>query len=192
VSRSWFENLDDATDRPARCDNNNEEERDGDVRAIATFEQACPVARATPDSSETQAKGIELSVTERHAILRFGRDNVAEVVNRQKERADRSRDMEEHAIGDHVLLSAQNTALPAASSLGTTKLLPRFIGPFRIVDRLGNACTVGRHTIVPTHPFCVERLKRYAPVVVGEIRRSSRARRRFSRSRTGHRAREVT
>ena len=106
-------------------------------------------------------------MTERQAILRFGRDNVAEVVNRQKERADRSRDMEEHAIGDHVLLSAQNTTLPAASSLGTTKLLPRFIGPFRIVDRLGNACTVGRHTIVPTHPFYVERLKRYAPVVVG-------------------------
>ena len=52
---------------------------------------------------------------------------------RQKSQADKKRNPAGFQVGDRVLLSTVNLSLKAT---GTRKLMPRFIGPFKIKERI--------------------------------------------------------
>ena len=50
----------------------------------------------------------------------------------------------------------------AVSAVGSTKLLPRFVGPFTVISAHGNAYTLNLASIMATHPtFYVGMLKVY-------------------------------
>ena len=106
-------------------------------------------------------------VDERLAITRKVRDAMASAQDKQKEYADRNgrKNNERFRVGEKVLLSTATLPKNAISVLpgGTTKLLPRFIGPFTVVEEVGDLNY--RLTLPPymkTHPvFYVGRLKRY-------------------------------
>ena len=106
-------------------------------------------------------------VDERLTITRKVRDAMASAQDKQKQDADQhGRKNNEHfSVGDKVLLSTATLPKHAISVLpgGTTKLLPRFIGPFTVVEEVGDLNY--RLTLPPymkTHPvFYVGRLKRY-------------------------------
>ena len=60
--------------------------------------------------------------------------NLIEAQDRQRTYANQHRRHVEYAVGDEVLLSTKNIRWRHP---GTKKLLPRFIGPFKIVARIG-------------------------------------------------------
>ena len=106
-------------------------------------------------------------VDERLAITRKVRDAMASAQDKQKQYADQhGRKNNEHFnVGCKVLISTATLPKDAISVLpgGTTKLLPRFIGLFTVVEGVGDQKY--RLTLLPymkTHPvFYVGRLKRY-------------------------------
>ena len=81
-------------------------------------------------------------VDERLAITRKVRDAMASAQDKQKEYADRNgrKNNERFRVGEKVLLSTATLPKNAISVLpgGTTKLLPRFIGPFTVVEEVGD------------------------------------------------------
>ncbi|DBA03390.1 TPA: hypothetical protein N0F65_004667, partial [Lagenidium giganteum] len=67
-------------------------------------------------------------------------------------------------IGDRVLLSTQNIPERAVSNLGSGKQIPRYIGPFKVINAVGDAYTLELPPTVRLHPtFYVGRLKQYWP-----------------------------
>ncbi|CAI5710061.1 unnamed protein product [Peronospora effusa] len=92
---------------------------------------------------------------------------MASAQDKQKQYADQhDRKNNEHfSVDDKVLISTATLPKHAISVLpgGTTKLLPRFIGPFTVVEEVGDLKY--RLTLPPymkTHPvFYMGRLKRY-------------------------------
>ncbi|CAI5722198.1 unnamed protein product [Peronospora effusa] len=119
---------------------------------------------------ELDAKSVSEAqrfVDERLAITRKVRGAMASAQDKQKQYADQhGRKKNEHfSVGDKVLLSTATLPKHAISVLpgGTTKLLSRFIGPFTVVEEVGDINY--RLTLPPymkTHPvFYVGRLKRY-------------------------------
>ncbi|OWY92542.1 hypothetical protein PHMEG_00038413 [Phytophthora megakarya] len=80
-------------------------------------------------------------VHERQAVVRFVQDAIAASADRQKMNADNN---------DRV------------SGFGASKLAPRFIGPFTVAERHGNAYTLELPSDMRLHPtFYVKRLKPY-------------------------------
>ena len=64
--------------------------------------------------------------------------------------------------GDLVLLSTVNLPRHIVTNVGSNKLLPKFIGPFCVLRRLGNAYTIELPRKTRTHPtFYVGRLRPY-------------------------------
>lgn len=103
-------------------------------------------------------------VLRRQAVIRFVRDAIAESVDRQKEQADRHgrRNTASFAVGDRVLLSTDGIAPESVTNLGSRKLGPRYIGPFKILYRRGDAYTLDIPRAMKLHPtFNVSRLKKY-------------------------------
>ena len=103
-------------------------------------------------------------MTQRQAVVRFVRDAIANAVDLQKERADRygRKNDNEYEVGDMVLLSTKNLSSEATSNLGANKLLPRYIGPLKVVERHGSAYTLDIPRRMQLHPtFYVGRLKPY-------------------------------
>ena len=68
----------------------------------------------------------------------------------------------QYAVGEQVLLSTKNLSLKMQ---GTTKLLPRFIGPFTITERIGAvAYRLDLPPVLKVHNvFHVSLLKQYKP-----------------------------
>ena len=81
-------------------------------------------------------------VDERLAIKRKVRDVMASAQDKQKQYANQivRKNNEHFILGDNVLLSTNTHAKHAISVLhgGTTKLLPRFIGPITMVEKVGD------------------------------------------------------
>lgn len=102
----------------------------------------------------------------REAINRFVQDAIAEASDRQKKQADKNgrTNVFQFNVGDLVLLSTQNLPEHAVTAVGCGKLLPRYIGPFRVLTRRGLAYTLDLPSVMRTHPtFYVGRLKPYRP-----------------------------
>jgi hypothetical protein len=114
--------------------------------------------------SSRERNHIDQFILTRQMILRFVRDSIAEAVDRQKEQADKHgrKNKEQFKINDHVLLSTANLPKHALSNTQSTKLQHRFIGPFKILKRHGDAYTLDIPKKMRLHPtFYVGRLKRY-------------------------------
>ncbi|KAG2780442.1 hypothetical protein Pcac1_g9398 [Phytophthora cactorum] len=103
-------------------------------------------------------------VQHRQAVIRFVQDAIAASVDRQKLNADNvgSGNTNEFEKGSLVLLATQNLPRHAVSDFGASKLAPRFIGPFTVLEQHGNAYTLGVPSSMRLHPtFYVGQLKPY-------------------------------
>jgi transposase InsO family protein len=102
----------------------------------------------------------------REAVVRFVRDAIASAVDKQKQMADKRgrKNLKEFKEGSLVMLSVNGLPAHSITNLGSNKLLPRFIGPFKVLRRLGEAYTLDIPSVMKLHPtFYVGRLKEYHP-----------------------------
>ncbi|GMF58961.1 unnamed protein product [Phytophthora fragariaefolia] len=127
--------------------------------------QAVPVVNKDAElNTEFSSKAMEF-VQRRQAVIWFGQDAIAVSVDRQKLNADNNGrcNANEFKIGSLVLLATQNLAKHAVSDFGASKLAPRFIGPFTVLAKHGNAYTLDIPSSMRLHPtFYVGRLKPYS------------------------------
>uniref|UniRef100_A0AAV1TJF9 Tf2-1-like SH3-like domain-containing protein n=1 Tax=Peronospora matthiolae TaxID=2874970 RepID=A0AAV1TJF9_9STRA len=101
----------------------------------------------------------------REAFVLFVQDSIADAPDRQKRNAYKHGRASVLLFddGDLFLLSTVNN-LPkhAVTYVGSSKLLPTYIGPFRVLRRMGNAYTIELAFKMRTHPkLYVGRLRQY-------------------------------
>lgn len=97
-------------------------------------------------------------------MVRFVQDSIAHTVDRQKRNADKNgrANILSFKVNDLVLLSTVNLPKHVVTNVGSNKLLPKYIGPFRVLRRQGNAYTIELPRRMRTHPtFYVGRLRPY-------------------------------
>uniref|UniRef100_A0AAV1SYG1 Tf2-1-like SH3-like domain-containing protein n=1 Tax=Peronospora matthiolae TaxID=2874970 RepID=A0AAV1SYG1_9STRA len=100
----------------------------------------------------------------REAVVRFIQESIVNVIDNQKRNADKHGRATVLSFdeGDLVLLSTVNLPKHAVTNVGSSKLLPKYIGLFRVLRRMGNAYTIEMPCKIHTHPtFCVGRLRPY-------------------------------
>ena len=115
-------------------------------------------------ASTKEKEAIDAFITQRQAIVRYTRDALAAAVDKQKETADKNGRSNKNVFEKDalVLLSTQNLPTHAVTNLGSPKLNPRFIGPFKVLKRKGDAYTLDIPSRMRLHPtFYVGRLKPY-------------------------------
>ncbi|GMF62398.1 unnamed protein product [Phytophthora fragariaefolia] len=103
------------------------------------------------------------------AVRQRVRDAMEAAQDRQKENRDRHGrpNTQVFQVGDQVLLNAKNLPIAAVSAVGSTKLRPRFIGPFTVIGVHGHAYTLDLPSAMATHPtFYVGLLKSYHPAAI--------------------------
>ncbi|KAE9012841.1 hypothetical protein PF011_g8735 [Phytophthora fragariae] len=141
--------------------------------------QAGPVVNKNNGlDKEFSSKAME----RRQAVIRFVQDAIAASVDRQKLNADNNDrgNTNEFKVGSLVLLATQNLARLAGSDFGAP--MARFIGPFTVLAKNGNAHTLDIPSRMRLHAtFYVGRLKPYSqhesPTPSDSARSSPRARR---------------
>ena len=122
---------------------------------------------ATVRSKSTAAKDIESAddfILARETVVRFVQDSIAEAVDQQKRNADKNGVVKVLLFNEGVLVILSTVNLPRhiVTNVGSNKLLPKFIGPFRVLRRLGNVYTTELPCKIRTHrTFCVGRLRSY-------------------------------
>ncbi|GMF63229.1 unnamed protein product [Phytophthora fragariaefolia] len=106
--------------------------------------QAGPVVNKDAELNNGFSSKAMDFVQRRQAVIRFVQDAIAASVDRQKLNADNNgiRNSNEFKVGSLVLLATQNLAKHAVSDFGASKLAPRFIGPFTVLAKHGNAYTL--------------------------------------------------
>ncbi|GMF47727.1 unnamed protein product [Phytophthora fragariaefolia] len=95
----------------------------------------------------------------------------------QREQSDRQgrTNTQVFQLGNQVLLNAKNLSTPAVFAVGSTKLRPRFVGPFTVIGVHGHAYTLDLPSSMATHPtFYVGLLKPYRPAGAAERLRRRR------------------
>ena len=105
------------------------------------------------DKGNTNESAEEFLLT-RESVVRFVQDSIANAVDRQKRNADkhgRANDLSFN-LNDLVLLSMVNLPKRVVTNVGRSKLLPKFIGLFRVLHRRGNAYTIELPRKMRTHP----------------------------------------
>ncbi|KAL4114536.1 hypothetical protein PRIC2_014470 [Phytophthora ramorum] len=108
------------------------------------------------------------------AVRQRVRDAMAAAQDTQKEHSDRQGRKNTHVfkLGDQVLLNAKNLPIQAVTAVGSTKLRPRFVGPFTVIGVHGNAYTLDLPSAMATHPtFYVGLLKPYRPAEADDSER---------------------
>ena len=105
---------------------------------------------------------------------------MADSQDKQKEQIDakgRSR-IEMYEVGDQVLLNATNIPTNEVSAVFKTKLLPRFIGLFTVVDKKVLVYTLSLPCKLRTHPvFYLATLRRigiYPRLIGRRLRRETK------------------
>ncbi|GMF58226.1 unnamed protein product [Phytophthora fragariaefolia] len=119
---------------------------------------------SVPVYTDIVSKAVDF-VQRRQAVIRFVQDAIAASVDRQKLTADNNGrcNTNEFEIGSLVLSATQNLAKHGVSDFGASKLGPRFIGPFTVLAKHGNAYTLDIPSSMRLHPtFNVGRLKPFA------------------------------
>ncbi|KAG3148749.1 hypothetical protein PC128_g23529 [Phytophthora cactorum] len=86
-----------------------------------------------PESQQRDTAAVQDFVRNRESVTPYVRDAIASAVDRQKQYADqrRRKNLEKFAVGDRVLLSTAGFQPSLVTNLGTSKLAPRYIGPFK-------------------------------------------------------------
>jgi hypothetical protein len=103
-------------------------------------------------------------ISERKAVIRFVKDAIAEAIAKQKANADKiSRaNLNVFKLNDLVLLSTRSLPANVITQSGSSKLLPKYIGPFKVIRKCGNSYTLDLPRRMKTHPtFYVGRLRPY-------------------------------
>jgi hypothetical protein len=111
-------------------------------------------------------EAIEDFTMQTQCITRFIRDRVAISVDKQKENADKRGRTNTNVfkVNQKVLLSTRDLPKGTLPDMQSTKLTPRYIGPFKILKCLGDAYTLDIPSRMRLHPtFYVGRLKAYHP-----------------------------
>ncbi|KAF1314301.1 Pol protein, partial [Globisporangium splendens] len=137
-----------------------------DLNAASELKANFDSMKPLDDLTSREEQQVDDFVVRRQAVVRFVRDAIAKAQDLQKEQADKSgrKNKQVYKINDLVLLSTANLPEHAVSNLGSSKLLPRFIGPFKVVKCNGDAYTLDIPTRMRLHPtFYVGRLKPYLP-----------------------------
>ncbi|GMF54553.1 unnamed protein product [Phytophthora fragariaefolia] len=122
-----------------------------------------------PEPQPRDAAAVNAFLQQPESVMRYVRDAIATAVDRQKEYADqRGREnLERFAVGDRVLLSTAGIQPALVTYLGASKLMPRYIGPFKILKVMGDAYMLQLPTALRLHPtFYVGRLGRYHPAAI--------------------------
>ncbi|KAE9031900.1 hypothetical protein PR001_g10861 [Phytophthora rubi] len=118
--------------------------------------QARPVVNKNIElNKEFSSKAMDF-VQHRQAVIRFVQDAIAASVDRQKLNADNNGrgNTNEFKVCSLVLLATQNLSRHAVSDFGASKLAPRFIGPFTVLTKHGNAYTLDIPSSMRLHqPF---------------------------------------
>ena len=118
----------------------------------------------TRRTEQTKASSAEEFLLAREAVVRLVQDSIAYAVDRQKRNADKNGRENVHSFieGDLVLLSTVNLPRHVVTNVGSSKLLTKYIGPFRMLRRQGNAYTIELPRRIRTHfTFYVGHLRPY-------------------------------
>ncbi|GMF60166.1 unnamed protein product [Phytophthora fragariaefolia] len=127
--------------------------------------QAGPVVNKDAELNNGFSSTAMDFVQRRQAVIRFVQDAIAAAVDHQKLNADNKGigNSNEFKVGSLVLLATQHLAKHALSDFGASLLAPRFIGPFTVLAKHGNAYTLDIPSSMRLHPtFYVGQLKPYA------------------------------
>ncbi|ETP41197.1 hypothetical protein F442_11595 [Phytophthora nicotianae P10297] len=115
------------------------------------------------------AAAVQEFVQQRESIIRYVRDAIAAVVDRQKENTDHRgrRNVERLHVGDQVLLSTNGISPTHVANLRASKLAPRYIGSFKVMKVIGDAYRLQLPSALRLHPtFYVGRLRCYHPATI--------------------------
>ena len=108
---------------------------------------------------------VKQFIDRRISIISSVRDKLAEVKDYQKEQADKKgrKNFISFNVNDLVLLSTKSLPKNSISNIGSNKLLPRYIGPFKVLKKINNtAYKLDIPSRMKIHPvFYVGRLKEY-------------------------------
>uniref|UniRef100_A0AAV1V3F9 Integrase catalytic domain-containing protein n=1 Tax=Peronospora matthiolae TaxID=2874970 RepID=A0AAV1V3F9_9STRA len=107
------------------------EEDDASESAEALTEEKVDVAAVRSQRTEANESSDEF-ILARETVVRFVQDSIAEAVDKQKQNADKNGRANTFLInkGDLVLLSTVNLPKHVVTNLGSSKLLPKYIGHF--------------------------------------------------------------
>lgn len=75
---------------------------------------------------------------EKQALLSRLKDNLAQAQSRMKKYADKQRSERSFSVGDMVYLKLQPYRLTAFGILNSLKLISKYYGPFRILEKIGS------------------------------------------------------
>lgn len=134
---------------------------DEELESAASADQCSLTMPMTPadESKVPAARRLYGRMSDMHARTRAA---LAVASQRQKQFADAGRRELEFAVGDQVLLSSKHIKLKVPRG-GKAKLMPKYIGPFEVTERLGAvAYRLKLPKNLPVHPvFHVSLLNEY-------------------------------
>lgn len=124
------------------------------------------VNKKQEDRKTIQAKKLATKfLSERAFVIAIARDKICKSQERQKLYADRRgrKHKDTFEVGDKVLLSTSNIPKESITNVGSTKLLPRRIGPFTIIKKVSDqSYKLDIPSSMRMHPtFYVGHLRRY-------------------------------
>ncbi|POM77437.1 Pol protein [Phytophthora palmivora] len=114
--------------------------------------------------SESLKRQLSSFIDDRLTLISRVRDAMASAQDRQKEYSDKYArgNLSVFKKGEFVLLDTKNPPLKVVNSVESNMLKHRFIGPFAVLARHGEAYTIDLPKSMATHPtFYVGRHKRY-------------------------------
>ena len=119
-----------------------------------------PLTRAMTSDEEVRVPAAQRMHGSFAAMRAAAREHLIVAQHRQKQYADQKRREVEFAVGEQVLLNTRNIRLQAPRG-GTPKLMPCWIGPFPVVEKVGSvAYRLDLPTSLKMHPvFRVSLLK---------------------------------
>ncbi|KAF1324320.1 reverse transcriptase, partial [Globisporangium splendens] len=124
-----------------------------DLNAASELKANFDSMKPLDDLTSREGQQVDDFIVRRQAVVRFVRDAIAKAQDLQKEQADKSgrKNKQVYKINDLVLLSTANLPEHAVSNLGSSKLLPRFIGPFK-TEALPSKWICGSYEIFRKRP----------------------------------------
>ena len=107
--------------------------------------------RQTAQNNTSSAEGFLLT---REAVVRFVQDSITHEVDRQKRNADKNGRANVHSFveGYLVLRSTVNLPRHKVTNMGSSKLVLKYIDPFRVLRRQGNEYTIELPRKMRTNP----------------------------------------
>ena len=128
------------------------------------FHPRVPATLLEPVSSPNPS--VSAFVESQAQALIAAKDNILQAQRRQAFNADTRRRDHDFQVGDQVLLNAEDIVIAADRSRRSQKLLPRYIGPYTIVEQ--HSPVTFRVELPPSMKihdmFHVDRFRRYQPV----------------------------